>query len=978
MVELPSYPSAPPDPRRRISPAVGEAAKKFAPNLALGAKESSAVAPEPEPLPLEPLGDSEPGMQPLPAMNLTEPPSLTNLPPEAASPPAAEPARSEPAALPAKDNRDVYAESATMQVEPLSSESLAPAAPALAQAAPVAAAQVAAAPVAAAPADAPAPAAPAASPAAPEMLAPAARALDLTAPEAMAPALAPAAAELPAAPTAAAAADSAAPSPWDESTDPLAAAPSPAQVTSPGHPLPGADEPLSHDAPTAPGHRIDIPAESAAPEAAPAVAAEPAPARDTVETASVSAPAPASAPAAEAAPASSDEAIETAPLPPLAEAPAPLPEPREVAAAAITAESAPLKLPAPSARSAEDDEFDAEMRAALGKNKRRWPLYLGLAAVAAIALAFYFWPQPPTDKKDSRWLESQAAQPAQPAPAAVPATPVAPAPVVTPDAGAQQQASAADAGPAVDAGAIAAVPAPAPAPAAAAPVDAGPEVAAPPVNDDYARALATGESLLKRGKYNAAVAELTKAVKINPEAVPALLELGDAWLESDKPRSALKPLEKAIKLDPRSSRAQLLYGTALQSLGKNADAVKAYQRYLEMESGGRVRARCPLDPRQSAEVAGMHFIGIETSCDETAAAVIAWDARASRASVLSDVVHTQAELHARYGGVVPELASRDHLQRALPVVDEALARAGLELAQLDGIAGHARPGPGRRAAGRRPARARAGAGRGQTSCRRQPSLGHLLAVLLGERHRRFLLGAGGLRGSHQPLRSARARRGGRARPHARRRGRRGVRQGGQAARPALSRRRAHRPAGARGGDRARTTSRVGSRAAAAPVDFSFSGLKTSLLVHVQAHGVPGSRRSPISAPATKRRSRRAHRPRRPRRRAARLQAVALCGGVAANSRLRALALERSRAAGLELFLPAPRLCTDNGAMIAVAGAPPGPRRATRGCSPTRGSACVARAPRNSCAVTTCARRRTGARTSSATSASSPRWPRSPG
>jgi N6-L-threonylcarbamoyladenine synthase len=55
-------------------------------------------------------------------------------------------------------------------------------------------------------------------------------------------------------------------------------------------------------------------------------------------------------------------------------------------------------------------------------------------------------------------------------------------------------------------------------------------------------------------------------------------------------------------------------------------------------------------------------------------------------------------------------------------------------------------------------------------------------------------------------------------------------------------------------------------------------------------------------------------------RAARLPSLVICGGVAANSRLRALAKERCEAEGLELYLPSPRLCTDNGAMIATAGA----------------------------------------------------------
>jgi N6-L-threonylcarbamoyladenine synthase len=83
----------------------------------------------------------------------------------------------------------------------------------------------------------------------------------------------------------------------------------------------------------------------------------------------------------------------------------------------------------------------------------------------------------------------------------------------------------------------------------------------------------------------------------------------------------------------------------------------------------------------------MLVLGIESSCDETAAAVVDGDGR-----VLSDVVQSQVELHATYGGVVPELASRDHLRNAAPVVRAALDRAGVRLGDIGGIAVTHRPG----------------------------------------------------------------------------------------------------------------------------------------------------------------------------------------------------------------------------------------------------------------------------------------------
>lgn len=82
-----------------------------------------------------------------------------------------------------------------------------------------------------------------------------------------------------------------------------------------------------------------------------------------------------------------------------------------------------------------------------------------------------------------------------------------------------------------------------------------------------------------------------------------------------------------------------------------------------------------------------HFLGLETSCDETAAAVFTDDLR-----VLSSVVASQGELHARFGGVVPEIASRAHLRNLLPVVDEALSKAGVTLADIGCVAVHNTPG----------------------------------------------------------------------------------------------------------------------------------------------------------------------------------------------------------------------------------------------------------------------------------------------
>src|SRR4051794_326422 len=81
------------------------------------------------------------------------------------------------------------------------------------------------------------------------------------------------------------------------------------------------------------------------------------------------------------------------------------------------------------------------------------------------------------------------------------------------------------------------------------------------------------------------------------------------------------------------------------------------------------------------------ILGIETTCDETAASIVVdgWDVR-------SNVVATQAELHAKYRGVVPEIASRAHIENILPVLRESFTAANVELNSVDAVAVAHRPG----------------------------------------------------------------------------------------------------------------------------------------------------------------------------------------------------------------------------------------------------------------------------------------------
>lgn len=317
----------------------------------------------------------------------------------------------------------------------------------------------------------------------------------------------------------------------------------------------------------------------------------------------------------------------------------------------------------------------------------------------------------------------------------------------------------------------------------------------------------------------------------------------------------------------------------------------------------------------------MRILGLETSCDETAAAVV--EATGGlHGRVLSDVVHTQADVHGKWGGVVPELASRDHLQRVLPVLDEALRKAQCELRDLDGISVTRGPGlVGALLVGVQVAKSIAAAAQ-------LPLVGvnhlegHLLAVLLSDEPPSPPWLALVVSGGHTSLYEVRAPGEYRALGHTL----------DDAAGEAFDKVAkllglpypggAHVDRLARTGDpRAIALPRGLSRRPREAFDFSFSGLKTAVLTHVREHGVPSGQgladlcasfQEAVCDSLTARAVRAARR--------AQLPSLVVCGGVAANSRLRALAQERCAEEGLSLFLPPPALCTDNGAMIAMAGA----------------------------------------------------------
>ena len=311
----------------------------------------------------------------------------------------------------------------------------------------------------------------------------------------------------------------------------------------------------------------------------------------------------------------------------------------------------------------------------------------------------------------------------------------------------------------------------------------------------------------------------------------------------------------------------------------------------------------------------MRVLGLESSCDETAAAVVE-----DGHTVRSDVVASQHEVHARYGGVVPELASRAHILNVVPVVQAALDRAGMTLAEVDGIAVTHAPGLiGALLVGLQTAKAMAWV-TGKPLVGVHHLEGHLTAVFLEPEPPPMPHLALIVSGGHTSL----------------------VRVNGHADVVELGATRDDAageafdkgakllglgyPGGAvidrlaRTGDPAAVGFPRAMMAGAHGAEFSFSGLKTALLHHVRAHGVPdGQALADLCASYQAAIVEVLVRKTRRTARGERLTHVQICGGVAANAGLRAAMRAAGAADGFEVHVPAPARCTDNAAMIAAAG-----------------------------------------------------------
>ena len=310
----------------------------------------------------------------------------------------------------------------------------------------------------------------------------------------------------------------------------------------------------------------------------------------------------------------------------------------------------------------------------------------------------------------------------------------------------------------------------------------------------------------------------------------------------------------------------------------------------------------------------MLVLGIETSCDETGLAL--YD---SERGLLAHALHSQAEMHEAYGGVVPELASRDHIRRVVPLAERVLAQAGRELADIDGVAYTQGPGlAGALLVGASIANALAFA-------LKVPALGvhhmeaHLLSPLLGEPKPEFPFAALLVSGGHTQLYAVRelgdyslvgdtlddaageafdktAKLLGLPYP------------GG----PALA------ELALRGRDGVVTLPRPMKDSG--DLNFSFSGLKTAVLTLSRREALTDQRRADIArefehaivdvlvAKALAALD------------AAGLKRLVVAGGVGANRQLRERLAGAAARQGAQVFYPDLQFCTDNGAMIALVGA----------------------------------------------------------
>jgi len=313
------------------------------------------------------------------------------------------------------------------------------------------------------------------------------------------------------------------------------------------------------------------------------------------------------------------------------------------------------------------------------------------------------------------------------------------------------------------------------------------------------------------------------------------------------------------------------------------------------------------------------ILGIESSCDETGIGIVRLGSDGSL-TLLADEVASSVDQHARFGGVVPEVASRAHLEALVPSVTRAFATAELELSDVDAIAVTCGPGlAGALLVGVSAAKAYAAALRvplyganhlpghvAADTLEHGPLPSPCLALLVSGGHTQ-LLRVDDLATKITEVGSTIDDAAGEAYDKVAR-----ILDLPYPGGPPIDK------AARRGNPDAIRFPRGLTGPRDAPYDFSFSGLKTAVARWVETHDevpvddVAASFQEAVADVLTAKAVRAATE--------LGIGTMVVSGGVAANSRLSTLARERCEAAGIELRVPRPRLCTDNGAMIAALGA----------------------------------------------------------
>ena len=305
----------------------------------------------------------------------------------------------------------------------------------------------------------------------------------------------------------------------------------------------------------------------------------------------------------------------------------------------------------------------------------------------------------------------------------------------------------------------------------------------------------------------------------------------------------------------------------------------------------------------------MLILGIDTSCDDTAASIVE-----DGSNILSNIVSSQNEIHNRYGGIVPELASRRHIEMIIPVVDEALNKAGKRFNDISAIAVSKGPGLiGSLLVGVCFAKS-------LSFAKNIPLIainhleGHICSIFLEARPKYPFLAlvvSGGHTSFYRVDGFGLYSELGRTRDDA----------AGEAYDKIAKLLGFGYPGGpiidamaAKGNAEAITFPRTLIKES---LDVSFSGLKTAVLNRIKKY--PESKKEDIAAGFQSavieiliKRSLNAARSNK-------VKSIVLSGGVAANSALRKQIKEKGREEGLEVYLPSLNLCTDNAAMIAAAG-----------------------------------------------------------